>query len=157
MDRHSNFRNKESPNSLRTRGMASTCEIRIIQYRTILWTTKTTTSTVMSLSAHMTQCLNSLQELVSHHLIELHPPHSIRDSLHYRILIYAVYSHMRSLLTASGQSFPEREPHWNHQFVQIIDTIHIAFGTQQLSPYHEWPTEESTRLHQWLIWNMSYK
>jgi hypothetical protein len=46
---------------------------------------------------------------------------------------------MRSLLAASGLFFPDREQGWDHQFIQIIETIHTAFGTQQTQPYHIWP------------------
>ena len=45
---------------------------------------------------------------------------------------------MWSLQAASGLSFPDREPHWDQQFIQIIQTIHSAFGTQQTHPYHVW-------------------
>ena len=94
-----NLWSKKSPNYVRTRCVASTCQIRTLQHRTILRTTSTATTTVMSLAAHSTQSLISLQELVSNHLIEIHPLHSVRDShrYRYRILIFLIYSHMRSL------------------------------------------------------------
>jgi hypothetical protein len=96
----------------------------------------------MSAAGQLSRALNSLQELVTTHLIELHPPHSARHSHEYRTLIFAIYSHMRSLLAASGLSFPDREQGWDHQFIQIIETIHTAFGTQQTQPYHIWPQPE---------------
>ena len=96
----------------------------------------------MNLAEHVTQTLTFLQELVTTHLLDLHPPHSSRDSHQYRLLIFVIYSHMRSLLNATGSHFPAQEPGWDQQFIQIIETIHFAFGTRQIHPYDQWPTRD---------------
>ena len=93
----------------------------------------------MDTSDLMTITLIALQELVANDLHELQPAHSPQRSHEYRIIIFAIYSHMRSLMAASNLHFPEKEGIWNHQFIQILETIHTAFGTHQTHPYHEWP------------------
>ena len=87
----------------------------------------------------MTITLSTLQSLVATHLLDLQPALSPIRSHEYRIIIFAIYSHMRSLIAASGLSYPDKEGIWNNQYIQILDTIHVAFGTRQTHPYHEWP------------------
>ena len=74
----------------------------------------------------MTITLTTLESLVATHLDKLQPAHSPQHSHEYRIIIFAIYSHMRSLIAASGLNFPEKEGIWNHQYVKILETIHIA-------------------------------
>jgi hypothetical protein len=95
--------------------------------------------TQMNAAGYLTACLGDLQEIVSSHLAELHPPDSLHHSLQYRILIFIHYAHLRAIVHQTSQDQPHLHSYWNHQFIEIINTIHLAFGTIQTSPYHEWP------------------
>ena len=70
----------------------------------------------------MTITLSTLQSLVATHLLDLQPALSPIRSHEYRIIIFAIYSHMRSLIAASGLSYPDKEGIWNNQYIQILDT-----------------------------------
>ena len=87
----------------------------------------------------MTITLTALQSLVATHLDKLQPAHSPQHLHEYSIIVFAIYSHLRYLIATSGLNYPEKEGIWNHQYIQILETIHVAFGTQQTRPYHEWP------------------
>ena len=51
-----------------------------------------------------------------------------------------LYSQIRLIVNLSFHPI-DLIPGWDFQYREIIDAIHIAFGTQQVQPYSEWPTQ----------------
>ena len=83
--------------------------------------------------------LRHLYQILVTHFRESRPnrpdPHR---SHQYRLTVYMLYSQIRFLINLSYNPV-ELIPGWDFQYREIIDAIHIAFGTQQRQPYSEWP------------------
>ena len=91
---------------------------------------------------YMHPLLNNLQTIIDTHLAEINLQNpSPQISLEYRTVIYVLYAHLRFLLTVIGPDTPDQHAAWGHKFRDIINSIHIAFNTQQVTPYHQWPDQ----------------
>ena len=60
-------------------------------------------------------------------------------SLRIRQLVFSYYSHMRLLLQVCEINDQRHYSRWDSKFREIINDIHLHFGTIQTVPYNEWP------------------
>ena len=82
--------------------------------------------------------LRHLYQILVQHFRETNPQPDPRRSHQYRLTVFMLYSHIRFLVSLNFRP-EDLIPGWDFQYREIIDAIHIAFGTQQRQPYSEWP------------------
>ena len=86
----------------------------------------------------VSQILRHLYQILVQHLRETDPQPDPLRSHQYRLTVFMLYSQLRFLVNLSFNA-EDLIPGWDFQYREIIDAIHIAFGTQQRQPYSEWP------------------
>ena len=84
--------------------------------------------------------LRHLYQILVTHFRETRPQPDPQRSLNYRLTVFMLYSQIRLIVNLSFNPI-DLIPGWDFQYREIIDAIHIAFGTQQVQPYSEWPTQ----------------